>query len=57
MEKTSLILELIELHMNVNVDLMEQYVSHINGGITINIDVSVKYIIHIKKLCLESCYM
>ena len=57
MEKISLILELIELHMNVNVDLMEQYVSHINGGITINIDVSVKYIIHIKKLCLESCYM
>ena len=49
MEKISLILELIELHMNVNVDLMEQYVSHINGGITINIDVSVKFIIHIKK--------
>ena len=30
--------------MNVNVNLMEQNVIKINGGITINVDVSVKII-------------
>ena len=29
-------------HANVNVDLMEEYVIQINGGIIINVDVSVK---------------
>ena len=29
-------------HVNVNVNLMEQNVIHINGGITINVDVNVK---------------
>ena len=29
-------------HVNVNVTLMEQNVSEINGGITINVDMSVK---------------
>ena len=35
--------------MIVNVDLMEQNVSRINGKITINVDVSVKKIMHVKK--------
>ena len=26
-------------------------------GITINVDVSVRKVIYVKKLCLESCYM
>ena len=36
--------------MNVNVNLMEQNVSQINGEIKINIDVSVKNIMHVKKI-------
>ena len=36
--------------MNVNVDLMEQNVIQINGRITINVNVSVKKIIHVKKI-------
>ena len=36
---------------------MEENVIQINGGITINVDVSVKNIIYVKKKCLESCYM
>ena len=35
--------------MNVNVNLIEENVIEINGGITINFDVSVKKIIHLKK--------
>ena len=31
-------------HVNVNVNLMEQNVIQINGGITMNVDVSVKNI-------------
>ena len=31
-----------DLHVNVNVDLMEKNVIQINGGIMINVDVSVK---------------
>ena len=42
---------------NVNVNLMKQNVSEINGRITINVDVSVKNIIYVKRLCLESSYM
>ena len=35
--------------MNVNVNLMEEYVIQINGGITINVDVSVKNVMYAKK--------
>ena len=45
--------------MNVNVNLMEENVIRINGGIAINTDVSVKNIIHVRKIIFgtESCYM
>ena len=33
----------------VNVDLMEEYVAQINGGIVINADVSVKNVMYVKK--------
>ena len=33
---------------------MTQTVSQINGGMTINVDVSVKNKIYFKKICLES---
>ena len=36
--------------MNVNVDLMEENVSQINGGIIVNVDMSVKNIIDVKKV-------
>ena len=36
-------------HANVNVDLMEENVIQINCGITINVDVSVKNVMHVKK--------
>ena len=35
--------------MNVNVNLKEENVIQINGGTTINVDVSVKNIIYVKK--------
>ena len=35
--------------MNVNVNLIEQNVVQINGGITINVNASVKIIIYVKK--------
>ena len=37
-------------HVDVNVNLMEQNVSQINGGVTINVDVSVKNIMYVKKI-------
>ena len=37
-------------HVNVNVDLMEKNVIQINGRITINVDVSVKKVIYVKKI-------
>ena len=37
-------------HANANVNLMEENVIQINGGIKINVDVSVKNIIHVKKI-------
>ena len=40
--------------MNVNVSLMEQNVGQINCGITKNVDVSVKNILYVKRICLES---
>ena len=36
--------------MNVNVNLIEKHVIQINGRITINVDVSVKNIIYVKKI-------
>ena len=36
--------------MNVNVDLMEENVLQINGGITINVDVNVKNVMYVKKI-------
>ena len=37
-------------HWNGNADLMEKNVIQINGGITINVDVSVKNVIYVKKI-------
>ena len=37
-------------HANVNVDLMEEIVIQINGGIMTIADVSVKHIIYVKKV-------
>ena len=37
-------------HVNINVNLMEQNVIQINGEITINVDVSVRNIIYVKKI-------
>ena len=37
-------------HVNVNVNLMKQKVSEVNGGITTNVHVSVKNIIYVKKI-------
>ena len=42
---------------NVNVDLMEKNVIQSNGGITINVYVSVTNVMYVKRLYLESCYM
>ena len=36
-------------HANVNVNLIKQNVIQINGGITINVSISVKKIIYVKK--------
>ena len=36
--------------MNVNVDLMEKNVIQINGGITINVYVSVNNVVYVKKI-------
>ena len=35
---------------NVNVDLMKEDVVQINGGIMINVDVSVKKLMYVKKI-------
>ena len=44
--------------VNINVDFMKENVFQINGGIMINVDVSVKNVMCVKKkLCLESCCM
>ena len=37
-------------HVNVNVALVEQNVIQINGEITINVDVSIKNIMYVKKI-------
>ena len=36
--------------MNANVDLMEKNVIQINGGITINVYVSVNNVVYVKKI-------
>ena len=36
-------------HANVNVNLMEENVTQVSGGITINVDVSLKNITYLKK--------
>ena len=36
--------------MNVNIDFMEEVVTRINGGIMINVDVSVKNVIYVKEI-------
>ena len=38
------------VHANVNVNLMEKNVIQINGGIMINVDVSVKIFMYVKKI-------
>ena len=40
--------------MNVNVDLMEKNIIQINVGIMINVDVSVKNVMYVKKIMLGS---
>ena len=39
-----------KFHANVNVNLMKQNASQINGGITLNVDVSVKKLMCVKKI-------
>ena len=39
--------------MNVNVDLMEKNVIQINGGIKINVYVSVNNVVYVKKIILR----
>ena len=41
-------------HANVNVDLLEENVIQINGGITINVDVSIKKVMCVKKIMFGS---
>ena len=36
--------------MNVNVNLMEENVIHINGGIILNSDVNDKSVVYVKKI-------
>ena len=40
--------------MNVNVDLMEKNIIQINVGIMINVDVSVKNVMYVKKIMFGS---
>ena len=37
-------------HVNVNVNLMEENVNRINGGIMMNVDLSVKNVMYLKKI-------
>ena len=39
--------------MNINADLMEENVNQISGEITINVDVSVKRLMYLKKNMFE----
>ena len=40
-------------HANVNVNFMEKDVAQINGGMTINVDVSEKNVMYVKKIIFE----
>ena len=40
-------------HVKINVNLMEENVIQVNGGITMNTGVSVKKIIYVKKTMFE----
>ena len=40
-------------HSNININLTEENVIQIKSGIMINVDVSVKNIIYVKKIKLE----
>ena len=40
-------------HANVNVEIMEENLVQINGGITIDTDVSIRNIMYVKKFILE----
>ena len=37
-------------HGNANVNLMAENIIQINGGVTINVDVSVKNVMHLKNI-------
>ena len=37
-------------HGNANVNLMEENIIQINGGVTINVDVSVKNVMYLKNI-------
>ena len=37
-------------HANVNVNLMEEIIVQVNDGIMINVDVSVKNVMYVKKI-------
>ena len=37
-------------HTNVNVDLMKDKITQVNGGIMTNFDVSVKNVMYVKKI-------
>ena len=37
-------------HVNLNVNLLEENVTRINGGLMVNVDVSVKNIVYVKKI-------
>ena len=40
-------------HANVNVNLMEKDVAQINGRMTINVDMSAKNVMYLKKIIFE----
>ena len=37
-------------HANLNVNLLEENVTQISGGLMVNVDVSVKNIVYVKKI-------
>ena len=46
--------KILTSHANVDVDLMNENIIQINGGIMINVHVSVKNFMYVKEMCLES---
>ena len=52
-DKSKTLLKYISCECKCN--LMKQNVSQINSGITINVDVTVKNLIYVKRLCLQFC--